>query len=304
MPIGILTGLLVFIPYVGFGLGLVLGVLAALLQWHGWPHLPPCSAVYGVGQMLEGYVLVPWLVGDRIGLHPLAVIFALLAFGQLFGFAGVLLALPVSAVAAGASAPSARGLSGVAAVSLIRVRGTARLRTRGARAAGFANFLRGPQQSSSVDALSRFAPGQGRNRNADLGRRGRRQDASVARAAVAWRRRFGSAAAISTPIRRDPRRRRSHRCPCRAICRCDRSHRSRPRVPQARLFTLYNAHQAARRATCSPQAEQPLGRHAAARRPAHALGWGLVYEVLSFGDDEKPAALAVVRRKRGFRAFH
>ena len=54
-------------------------------------------AVYGIGQLLENYVLVPWLVGDRIGLHPIAVIFALLAFGQLFGFAGVLLALPVSA---------------------------------------------------------------------------------------------------------------------------------------------------------------------------------------------------------------
>lgn len=54
-------------------------------------------AVFLVGQLLENYVLVPWLVGDRIGLHPLAVIFALLAFGVLFGFAGVLLALPVSA---------------------------------------------------------------------------------------------------------------------------------------------------------------------------------------------------------------
>ena len=53
--------------------------------------------VYLVGQLVENYFLVPWLVGDRIGLHPLAVIFALLAFGQLFGFAGVLLALPVSA---------------------------------------------------------------------------------------------------------------------------------------------------------------------------------------------------------------
>ncbi|MGH8715102.1 MAG: AI-2E family transporter [Casimicrobiaceae bacterium] len=98
VPIGILTGLLVFVPYVGFGLGLVLGVLAALLQWNGWPGFVAVLAVYGVGQLLEGYVLVPWLVGDRIGLHPLAVIFALLAFGQLFGFAGVLLALPASAV--------------------------------------------------------------------------------------------------------------------------------------------------------------------------------------------------------------
>jgi predicted PurR-regulated permease PerM len=97
VPIGILTGLLVFIPYVGFGLGLVLGVLAALLQWSGWPGFMAVMAVYGIGQLLENYVLVPFLVGDRIGLHPLAVIFALLAFGELFGFAGVLLALPVSA---------------------------------------------------------------------------------------------------------------------------------------------------------------------------------------------------------------
>jgi predicted PurR-regulated permease PerM len=97
LPIGILTGLLVFIPYVGFGLGLVLGIVAALLQFNGWPGFFAVLAVYAIGQLLEGYVLVPWLVGDRIGLHPLAVIFALLAFGQLFGFAGVLFALPASA---------------------------------------------------------------------------------------------------------------------------------------------------------------------------------------------------------------
>jgi predicted PurR-regulated permease PerM len=97
LAIGMLTGLLVFIPYVGFGLGLVLGIAAALLQWSGWPAFIAVLAVYGVGQLLENYVLIPYLVGDRIGLHPLAVIFALLAFGKLFGFAGVLLALPVSA---------------------------------------------------------------------------------------------------------------------------------------------------------------------------------------------------------------
>src|SRR6266542_4285236 len=95
--IGILTGLLVFIPYVGFGLGLVLGVVAAALQWHGLAGFVAVLAVYCVGQLLANYVLIPWLIGDRIGLHPLAVIFALLAFGQLFGFAGILLALPVSA---------------------------------------------------------------------------------------------------------------------------------------------------------------------------------------------------------------
>jgi len=97
LAIGVLTGLLVFIPYVGFGLGATLGVITALLQWNGWGPFAAVLAVYAIGQLLESYVLVPYLVGDRIGLHPLAVIFALLAFGQLFGFAGVLLALPASA---------------------------------------------------------------------------------------------------------------------------------------------------------------------------------------------------------------
>src|SRR5208337_264752 len=72
LPIGILTGLLVFIPYVGFGLGLILGVLAALLQRSGWPGFVAVLAVSGIGQLLENYALVPFLVGDRIGLHPLA----------------------------------------------------------------------------------------------------------------------------------------------------------------------------------------------------------------------------------------
>jgi len=98
LAIGILTGLLVFIPYVGFGLGFLLGMTAAILEFHGWPGFFAVLAVYGIGQLLESYVLVPFLVGDRIGLHPLAVIFALLAFGELFGFAGVLMALPVSAM--------------------------------------------------------------------------------------------------------------------------------------------------------------------------------------------------------------
>ena len=98
LPIGILIGLLIFIPYVGFGIGFTLGVLAALLQWNGLPGFLAIMAVFLDGQILENYVLIPWLIGDRIGLHPLAVIFALLAFGNLFGIAGVLLALPASAM--------------------------------------------------------------------------------------------------------------------------------------------------------------------------------------------------------------
>lgn len=97
LPIGVLTGLLIFIPYLGYIMGLVLALLVALLQFKGMEPLIGVFIVYGIGQILEGFVLTPWLVGKRIGLHPLAVIFALLAFGQLFGFFGVLLALPASA---------------------------------------------------------------------------------------------------------------------------------------------------------------------------------------------------------------
>ena len=98
LPIGIFTGLAMFIPYLGFGVGLVLAILAGLLQFASIKVLVMVAAVYGIGQMLESLVLTPRLVGERIGLHPLAVIFALLAFGQVFGFVGVLIALPLSAV--------------------------------------------------------------------------------------------------------------------------------------------------------------------------------------------------------------
>jgi predicted PurR-regulated permease PerM len=98
VPIGFFTGLAMFVPYIGFGIGLILAVLAGLLQFASIKALVMVAAVYGTGQVIEGFYLTPRLVGERIGLHPLAVIFALLAFGQLFGFAGVLVALPASAV--------------------------------------------------------------------------------------------------------------------------------------------------------------------------------------------------------------
>ena len=98
LPVGILTGLLVFIPYLGFGLGLILALIAAVLQFADWSGVIAVAIIYGAGQLIEGFFLTPRLVGERIGLNPLAVIFALLAFGQLFGFVGVLLALPASAV--------------------------------------------------------------------------------------------------------------------------------------------------------------------------------------------------------------
>jgi predicted PurR-regulated permease PerM len=98
LPIGIFTGLAMFVPYLGFGIGLILGLLAGLLQFASVKALVMVAVVFGVGQVLEGFVLTPRLVGERIGLHPLAVIFALLAFGQILGFVGVLIALPASAV--------------------------------------------------------------------------------------------------------------------------------------------------------------------------------------------------------------
>ncbi|MDP2448224.1 MAG: AI-2E family transporter [Polaromonas sp.] len=98
VPVGVFTGLAFFIPYLGFGLGLVLALLAGVLQFGGLYGVLVVAGVYGMGQLVESFYLTPRLVGERIGLHPLAVIFALLAFGQLFGFLGVLIALPASAV--------------------------------------------------------------------------------------------------------------------------------------------------------------------------------------------------------------
>lgn len=97
LPIGVVAGMLVFVPYLGMISGLLLATLAAFTQFDHFTSVLVVWAVFGAGQLLEGMVVTPWLVGNRIGLHPLAVIFALLAFGQLFGFFGILLALPLSA---------------------------------------------------------------------------------------------------------------------------------------------------------------------------------------------------------------
>ena len=96
--IGLVAGLASIVPYLGFILGLLLAAIAAAYQFQDWVHPVYVLTVFVLGQILEGSLLTPWLVGDRIGLHPVAVIFAVLAGGQLFGFIGVLLALPVAAV--------------------------------------------------------------------------------------------------------------------------------------------------------------------------------------------------------------
>lgn len=98
LPLGVLTGCAILVPYVGFGLGALLALLAGLLQFPGLYGPLAVVLIYGFGQILESFFLTPRLVGERIGLHPLAVIFVLLAFGHLFGLVGVLVALPAGAV--------------------------------------------------------------------------------------------------------------------------------------------------------------------------------------------------------------
>ena len=96
--IGMIAGILVFIPYLGAFTGLLLATIAALLQYGSWQGLLMVWAVFGVGQFLESFFITPKIVGDHIGLSPFWVIFSLMAFGQLMGFVGMLAGLPLAAV--------------------------------------------------------------------------------------------------------------------------------------------------------------------------------------------------------------
>jgi predicted PurR-regulated permease PerM len=103
LPIGVFTGLVIFIPYLGYGLGLLLALLAGLLQFGIGPQgvghpLMAVGVVYGLGQVIESFILTPRLVGERIGLHPLGVILALMLFGSWLGLWGVMIALPCAAL--------------------------------------------------------------------------------------------------------------------------------------------------------------------------------------------------------------
>jgi predicted PurR-regulated permease PerM len=98
MLIGITAGILSFIPYVGSITGLILSVSVALVQGPGWGLLGLVLAVQFTGQFIEGNILTPRFVGGAVGLHPVWVMFALLAFGSLFGFTGLIIAVPVAAV--------------------------------------------------------------------------------------------------------------------------------------------------------------------------------------------------------------
>ena len=96
--VGMIAGAASIVPYMGFFVGIVAAFIAAMVQFNDPTILVWVSLVFVIGQALEGMVLTPLMVGDKIGLHPVAVIFAIMAGGQLFGFIGILIALPVAAV--------------------------------------------------------------------------------------------------------------------------------------------------------------------------------------------------------------
>lgn len=97
LAVGVVAGVLVIVPYLGSFVGVLLGTLAAWTQFGELAALIQVWAVFAIGQLLEGMFITPWLVGERVGLHPVAAIFALMAFGHLFGFFGILLAIPAAA---------------------------------------------------------------------------------------------------------------------------------------------------------------------------------------------------------------
>ena len=98
--IGLLAGMLSFVPYLGLITGVLIAGAAVMFQTQDLTDLLLVLLVFGIAQLIEGMILTPLLVGERIGLHPVTVIFAVLAGGQLFGFLGVLLALPIAAILA------------------------------------------------------------------------------------------------------------------------------------------------------------------------------------------------------------
>ena len=98
LVVGMIAGLASIVPYLGFIIGIAAAIAAALVQFGDVTSIIYIAIVFGIGQMLESMLLTPLLVGDKIGLHPVAVIFAIMAGGQLFGFVGILVALPVAAM--------------------------------------------------------------------------------------------------------------------------------------------------------------------------------------------------------------
>ena len=99
--IGLIAGLLTFVPYIGSLTGLLIASAVAIAQfWPDWKWIVAVVTIFLVGQFVEGNIIAPKLVGERVGLHPVWIIFAMFAFGYLFGFVGLLLAVPLAAAIA------------------------------------------------------------------------------------------------------------------------------------------------------------------------------------------------------------
>ena len=98
IAIGLLAGLLNIVPYLGFAFGLFLALLMAFLDWHGWGPVVGVGVVFSVAQVLEGYVLTPKIVGEKVGLPPVVVLIALLLGGEAFGLLGIVVAVPIAGV--------------------------------------------------------------------------------------------------------------------------------------------------------------------------------------------------------------
>lgn len=96
--LGLLAGILSLVPYLGSIVGLGAALIVAWLQFHSWLHIVGVLVVFGIGHLLEGMVLTPILIGDKLGLHPVVVIFAVLAGGHLLGVVGIIIALPLTAM--------------------------------------------------------------------------------------------------------------------------------------------------------------------------------------------------------------
>ena len=256
-------------------------------------------AVYGIGQLLENYVLVPYLVGDRIGLHPLAVIFALLAFGQLFGFAGVLLALPVSAALLVGAAPPARART-VDVAACTATSGMARMEQLIFELAppeppSFANFVAG-RNAEALAALAALAAGRGARPASCCGA----PPASARRTCCARRCAAATAAGRSAVYVAEPGALDADPpgAGAPALVAVDRVEAADADA-QARLFTLYNALRAAGGqllvAAGAAPAALPLRDDLRTR-----LGWGLVLRGPAAGRRRQAGGARAYARLRGF----
>ena len=286
LPIGVITGMLVFVPYVGVLTGLLLATVAGLMQFPSIGAVVPVWIVFAVGQTLEASLVTPFLVGKRIGLHPVAVIFALLAFGQIFGFFGVLLALPASAaLLVGLRHLGRHYLNS----SLYKVMQQLLLQLAPPPAPTLDNFVPAAQRRRTAGA-ARYRRRHGRRAlHLPVGRTGQRPHPPAARPRAGGARRQGavsSASAADLGIAEG-----------RLIAVDDVQHLAAD--DQIRLFDLYNRMRAGAGSLVASGDAAPA--QLALRADLRSrLAWGLAFQLHPLSDAEKAAALREHARARAF----